>query len=50
MTAKGTLDDFKDFMDLHYPSENLESFNIIKNEMNQLQIDYESYKFLKNRL
>lgn len=42
--AKAIVDDFNTFMDLKYPSEP----NILKNEMNQLQIDYNSLKYLKN--
>lgn len=44
---KGTLDDINSFMELRHPGENVDSLNIIRNQMNQLQIDYNSYQFLR---
>lgn len=48
LDAWGFRDDFNDFMDNYYPDVDTNRFDIISIEMDQLQIDYNQYKFLKN--
>lgn len=42
---KGTLGDINSYMEEH--NENLDLLNNINNDMSQLQIDYNNYKYLK---
>ena len=46
-SIKGTLDDINSFMELRHSEENINSLNIIRNQMNQLEIDLKNYQFLK---
>jgi len=46
--AYASISDFESFMTEFHPEENLEIFNKIKIEMNQLQKEYNKFKYLKN--
>lgn len=49
LSAKGVRDDFKTYMNLQHPDENIDSFNIISNDIDQIQIEFNKYKYLKNQ-
>ncbi|WP_129749195.1 hypothetical protein [Flavobacterium anhuiense] len=42
----GAISDFRSYMSIHFPDENLDAFNSIQKEMNRAQIEYDKYKHL----
>lgn len=49
LSAKGVRDDFKNFMSIQYPNENIEAFNIISNDIDLIEKEFNRYKYLKNQ-
>jgi hypothetical protein len=47
--VRGTVIDFNAFMASEPPEENIDSLNIIKNEMNLLDMDIYRFQFLKEK-
>ncbi|WP_158729835.1 MULTISPECIES: hypothetical protein [unclassified Flavobacterium] len=49
LSAKGVRDDFRSYMSLQHPDDNIDSFNIMSNDIDQIEKEFNKYKYLRNQ-
>jgi hypothetical protein len=49
LSLKGVRDDFRSFMSVQFPNDNIDAFNIMSEHIDQIEKEFNRYKYLKNQ-
>ena len=49
LSAKGVRDDFRYFMSVNYPEENIDIFNNFSKDIDEIEKEFNRYKYLQNQ-